>query len=287
VRSLPVAALVALLWVGAASAQEEDFQPWVGEPEPPPAEEPPPPAPPPPPPAPPTWPGPSTSEPRRTEPRAAPSQKRVVRPAPRPEDFNRVSLHGGQSLGTLQPAAGAYLGFPLLGIRAGMGLADRVDAGVGFDSFYGVMNEFRGYLRVGLVQELHWAFAFQVEAGHAFFAQRPEVEQIGARWLTGRRNWNIEPGVQLSWRGNTVQSARLFVDLRYHAALDTQPYTEVPLGGVPPAVVWGHNVPFRAGAEMPFSPTTSFLFMFGFDIHGRGSDAPFMPTLAVGLVAGL
>ncbi len=279
-------------WGGPASAQEEGFVPWQGESateEAPSGSEPPPPAPPPPPPPatpapqkkrplpPPTGPG-RTAELER---RAAPAQA-----PPAPSDFNQVSLWGAQTLGPLKRAVGLYVGFPLVGARAAMGLHERLDVGLGFDTYYGVMNELRALARVRLVGDLHWGLAFQVEGGHAFFTQRPEVEDKGPRWLTGRRNWNVEPGLLLSWRGRTVQSARFFLDVRYHLSLDTQPFSEDPLGGVPPSVLPGHNVPVRLGAEMPFSRSTSFLFMCGFNLHGRAKDARLMPTVSVGVVAG-
>lgn len=222
--------------------------------------------------------GPSSSAP------VPPQAEATVRPPPR--EMNRVSMYGAPTLGQWNRGVGAYLGFPLLGVKAGIGLLDRLDAGVGFDSFYGVMNEVRGFAKYQLVDETNWTVAIQLEGGAAFFAQRPEAEGKGARWLTGRRNYNIEPGVIVSFRGTSPQAARLFLDLRYHLALDTQPFTRDPLGGVPPPVLPGHNVPVRMGAEMPFSSSTSFLFMFGFDVHGRREDAVFMPVVSVGLVTG-
>ncbi len=274
---------VALVLPVTAAAQEEDFIPWT----PPPAEErpsaPTPPSPPPPPPsAPPAArePLPAPSPSPRVEARRGPRQ-------PKPEDFNRVSLFGAPTLGTGKGALGVYLGFPLVGVRGAFGVAEGVDLGLGFDSFYGVMNDLRATARVRLLGDAQRGLSFQVQGGHAWFVQRPETEERGARWLTGRRNWNLEPGLVASWRGDTVQSARLFVDLRWHVAFDTEPFSERPLGGVPPSVVVGHNVPFRMGAELPFTPKTSFLFMAGFDIHGREIDAAFMPTVSVGLVSGL
>lgn len=226
---------------------------------------------------------------RPLPPGPAPAPPQVVQLPPR--EFNHVSIYGAPTLGQWRRGFGAYLGFPLLGIKAGIGVLDRLDVGVGFDSFYGVMNEARAFVKLNLFQDKSWAISAQLEGGAAFFVQSPEVEGNGggrgARWLTGRRNFNIEPGLIFSYRGETPQSSRLFLDLRYHAALDTQPFAKDPLGGVPPSVVVGHNVPVRMGAEMPFTPTTSFLFSFGFDIHGRAPlDSAFMPVAYVGLVSG-
>lgn len=214
-------------------------------------------------------------------------QPRVEQRPPSPQEFNRVSIYGAPTLGQWNRGLGAYLGFPLLGLKAGIGLTDSLDVGLGFDSFYGVMNEPRAWAKFNVLDDKNWAVSLQVEGGAAFFTQKPEAEGQGARWLTGRRNYNLEPGVLFSYRGDSVQSARLFLDLRYHLAFDTQPWTKDPLGGVPPPVVLGHNFPVRLGAEMPFSPSTSFLFLFGFDVHTREGDSLFMPVVSVGLVTGL
>ncbi|MBX5484828.1 MAG: hypothetical protein IRZ16_23645, partial [Myxococcaceae bacterium] len=240
----------------------------------------PPPAPPPPPP-PARAPSPSPRSPDVA------TKKVVVKRPPPPED-NDVSLYGAPTLGAGRRGVAAYLGFPLLGIKAGIGAWDRLDVGLGFDSFYGVMNEPRAWVKLNAVKGQHWSLSIPLEAGAAFFTQRPETEQAGARWLTGRRNYNIELGMIVGYRGDGPRAARLFLDVRYLAALDTQPYSETPLGGVPAPIVWGHNVPIRMGAEMPFSPSTSFLFDFGFDLHGRAPrDSAFMPVASVGIVAGI
>lgn len=215
--------------------------------------------------------------------RAAPAL--VKRPTAR--DFNRVSLYGGLPLGRFRPAAGFYLGFPLVGVRVGFGLLDSLDVGLGFDSFYGGMNEPRGFAKLRVAGDSNWNLAALAEAGAAFFAQDPQSDTRGARWLTGRRNFNLEAGLVGSYQGDSVQAARLFFDGRYHLAADTQPFSRDPLSGVPPDVVYGHNLDLRMGAEMPFSPSTSFLFIFGFDLHGRDLDSAFMPVVSVGLVTGL
>lgn len=203
---------------------------------------------------------------------------------PRPEDFNEVSLFGAPALGRWKRGLGLHLGFPLVGARVGIGLADRLDVGLGLDSFYGAMNEFRAFARWQLFGGPSWAGAVALEGGRALFSQRACAESRGPRWLTGRRDYNLLPGFILSYRGATPRSARLFLDVRYHLAFDTDPCARVPLSGVPASFAVGHNVPVRAGAEMPFSPKTSFLFLLGFDIHGRAEDSAFMPACSVGMV---
>lgn len=243
---------------------------------PPPAVEPPPPA---------VLPPPPVSLPVGT-PTSATLQRPVPRP-PRPEDFNRVSMFGAPALGQWNRGLGLHLGFPLVGLRAGLGVLDTLDVGVGFDSFYGAMNEVRALVKWQLAADEHWSLGLAVEGGRAFFSQKPGADPKGARWLTGRRNYNVVPGVLVSYRGDTPRSARMFLDLRYQAAFDTEPYQQDPLGGVPAAVQLGHNTLVRMGAEMPFSPKTSFLFVLGFDLHGRNVDSVFMPACSVGLVTAI
>ena len=71
------------------------------------------------------------------------------------------------------------------------------------------------------------------------------------RWLTGRRNINVIPSLVVSYQGDKPRAARLFFDLRYLLALDTEPYATDPLTGVPPAVVPGHNVILKACGATP------------------------------------
>jgi len=213
-----------------------------------------------------------------------------VASAPRPvtpEDFNNVSVYGAPTLGQWKRALGVYMGFPLLGARFSMGLLKRLDAGVAFDSLYGVMNDVRLHLKWQFLASSNWTGAVAAEGGPAFFAEPPQSEGNGPRWLTGRRDWNFAPGVIFSYRGDSPRSPQLFLDARCALAFDTEPYATSPLSGVPAAVTTAANFPVRAGAEMPFSSKTSFLFVFGFDVHTRPQDSPVMIDVSVGIVTSL
>lgn len=212
--------------------------------------------------------------------------QRVFR-KPRPEDFNNVSVFGAPALGSWKRAVGGYLGFPLLGVRLGAGVTERLDLQVAFDSFYGVANALGPQLKWQFLGGEGWAIAAVAKADRTWFTQRSCAEGKGPRWLTGDRNWNAQGGMVVSYRGDTPRSARLFFDGRYHVGFDTEPCQRTPLGGVPADLQIGHNLKVRMGAEMPFSPRTSFLFILGFDVHGRADDSPFMPVCAVGLVTAL
>jgi len=180
-----------------------------------------------------------------------------------------------------------YLGFPLLGIRLMMGLTERFDFGIGFDSFYIMMNEPTVAARVNFFRGANWSAAAILEGGWAFFTQKASADLRGPRWLTGRRNGNIAAGAIVSYQGDHPRAARLFLSLEYMLTFDTEPYQKDPLGGVPAAVQLGHNGLLRAGAEMPLSAKTSFVFLLGLDVHGRSEDATVMPVCSVGLVTSI
>jgi hypothetical protein len=294
-RSQLIGRIVVLtgLLSGAAFAQSPAPSPedeWGGI-KPPPAatQESPPPIPPsvgPPPPAPPA--PPVTVAPMPAPPsgmlRARPDVLARIRPV---EERNQISMLGAPSLGAGKRAQMVLLGFPILTIRALFGISDRIDLGLGFDTYYFLMNEPRAILRVGLVRGENWSLAASLEGGYAFFAQRASRESRGARWLTGRRNINTSAAVALAYQGSKPRDARVFFEGRYTLALDTEPYATDPLVGVPPAIVPGHNVSIKGGAELPLSSKTSFVFSFGFDIHGRAEDSVVMPGGSLGLVTSL
>ncbi|MFL5319351.1 MAG: hypothetical protein ACJ790_06810 [Myxococcaceae bacterium] len=221
----------------------------------------------------------------KIEPRAAEVSQRVGPPKPpAPEDFNEVSLNGGKAINGW--AVGAFAGFPTFGIQVRRSFFPKFDAGVGFESFYGMMNEGQVHARYQLLDG-DVELAAQVMGSVTQFVLKPQNDPVGARWITGHRNWNVAPGLTLSRHPSSPHMPRLFVDVRALIAFDTQPFQKNPLGGVPQGLVVGWNVPVRAGGELPISPSSSFVVSLGFDIHGRNGDSPFMPVLTVGAVVGL
>ncbi len=201
-----------------------------------------------------------------------------------PEPPNPVSVFGAPTLGQWNRGEAVSIGFPLISLRFLLGLTDRFDLGVGFDSYYGLMNEPLLLARVALVKGTSWSFSAVADAGYAWFVVSAPRENKGARWLTGRRNIDFSPGLVLSYQDVRPRSARLFFEARYLLALDTEPFTTDPLSGVPPPVVPGSNVLVRGGAEVPLSAKTSFVFSLGLTFHGRSNDAVAMPEASVGLV---
>lgn len=289
-RMILSGALAALLVAGAARAQAPEDE-WGGyqpaKPPPPPAQPAPGVLPPPPPLPPPSGP---------VYPPVPPPQQFTTPARPRPEVLNRVrlveepnqvSVAASPTLGEGKRGQMVSVGFPLIQVRALFGLGERFDLGVGFDSYYFLMNEPLAVARVGIVKGERWSFTATLEAGYAFFVQRASRESNGSRWITGRRNINVMPSLSVAYQGTSLRAARVFFTAGYLLALDTEPYATDPLVGVPPAVVAGHNVSVKGGAELPLSSRTAFVFWFGFDVHGRADDSVLMPSASVGLVTSL
>lgn len=274
-------AMLAIALSSSAFAQSTPEDEWQSLPGQPPRVEPPAPAPP--------APSSSGDAPRAlpTPTPARPQEPSVVWPAKPAEIPNDVSVFGASTLGAGRRGVGIYLGFPLMGIRAGVGLMPAVDMGLSFDTFFGVMNDARAFLKLQLFKAGHWTAAGAVDGGAAFFIQPADAEGRGPRWLTGRRNYNAAPGLLLSYRDETPRGIRFFLDARCNLAFDTEPFQRDPLGGVPPDVQIAPNFPVRLGAEVPFSGQTSYLLGLGFDIHGRPEDSVFMPVAYIGLVTTL
>jgi hypothetical protein len=219
-------------------------------------------------------------------PMAQPSPAEVrarLRPREAPND---VSMFGAPALGQWKRGQAFVLGFPFIQLKAAIGVLDDLDIGLSYESFYLMHHEVRGSVKYGFGKGPGWAFALAFEGGGAFFNQRASREARGTRWLTGRRNLNFAPGAIISYQGSTLRAARLFLDLRYMLTVDTEPFAQTPLQGVPATFLIGHNALSRAGGEFPLSERTSFLFSFGLDLHFRPDDAPAMVNVAIGLVTG-
>jgi hypothetical protein len=207
-------------------------------------------------------------------------------PEPPPEP-NHVSMFGAHPLGKWVRGQSVTIGFPLVQIRLALGLHRLLDVSVGFDSFYGTLNEPRLGVRFTPLVGPHWALALQLEAGAAFFTARAQAEGYGPRWFTGRRNFNIQPGLLVSYQGSHPRSARLYLQAFYVLALDTEPYQRTPLGGTPLGVQPGHNAGLRLGTELPITSFTSLVFQLGADVHFRDGDSIVMPTAGFGLTTSI
>ncbi|WP_342379155.1 hypothetical protein NVS55_06990 [Myxococcus stipitatus] len=216
---------------------------------------------------------------------ALPPELPAPTPAPVP---NRVSLLGARTVGAGGVAVGFSLGFPTLSARAAVGVTSRFDVLLGFDSLYGLMNEARlGWRWSVLDGGPRWSLGVVMEASHAFFLRSARAEERGARYVTGRRNWNVMPGLVGTFQFEGHRAKRMFLDTRYLLTVDTEPTQRTPLGGLPPDQVSASAWTFRVGAEMPLSEKTSYFVSAGGDVRGRSVDADFMPVVSVGIVTGL
>jgi len=204
-----------------------------------------------------------------------------------PERPNNTSVYAAPTLGQWNRGIGLYLGYPVLEARFALGLLDRLNGGVSFDTMYGAMNEVRLHFKWQLSASDHWVASVATEGGPAFFKDSAQNEFHGPRYLTGHRDWNWDAGMVLTYRAGGARSPRLFLDGRCALAFDTEPFSVSPLGGVPPPVAVAGNAVIRAGAEMPFTAGTSFLFSLGFDVHGFAQDSQVMVAAAVGVVFGV
>lgn len=280
-RALLATAWLSLcLWGGAARAQVNQAEPekeWGGFPG---AQQPRPPPPPPrdvyvPPPP-----------PRSYAPDAR-AEVPVAEPPKTPKTPNVISMFGARPLGQWVRGQSVVVGFPLVSLRVALGLARTFDVGIGFNSFYGLLNEPSISARWSPLAGERWALALQLEVGAAFFTVRAQAEGFGPRWITGRRNFNFQPGVLVSFQGAHPRAARLFLNAYYLLTLDTEPFQRTPLGGTPARVQPGHNAGLKVGAELPLTSYTSLVFAIGAELHLRDGDSLVMPSAAIGLVTSI
>ena len=200
---------------------------------------------------------------------------------------NDITGWGANALGHGRRMQSVSVGFPLIDLKALFGIGNRVDLGIGYDTYYFLMHEPKAVMRVNFIDTGAVAFGAQFEGGYAFFLQRAPQEVKGSRYLTGKRNVNLTPSLNLSIQGPLPRSPRIFFNAHYMLTMDFEGYATGPLSGLPPAVIVGHNAGIMGGAELPLSQYTSFMFSLGLDIHGRDVDARAMPTIALGLVTSL
>lgn len=202
------------------------------------------------------------------------------------ESANQVSMYGAPTLGQWNRGQALVMGFPSSQLRLAIGLLGALDVGIVYETALFMSHELRGFAKLGFGKGSGISFAVIAEAGGAWFGRRASREVNGARWMTGRRNYNFLPGVVLSYQASSLRAARLFFEGRYVLTIDTEPFSTTPLEGVPSSVIIGHNVVVRLGAELPLTERTAFTFSFGLDGHLRSVDSATMPFLAVGVVTG-
>ncbi|WP_050792005.1 hypothetical protein, partial [Stigmatella aurantiaca] len=144
---------------------------------------------------------------------------------------NRVSLHGALPLERGHVAVSLLVGFPLASAHVSLGVLPRFDAGGVVNTLYGIMNEVNARVRFTVLEGEGAQLALTMEGGHAFFLKPQSREVHGGRFFTGRRDWNLMPGLAGSAR--LGGRSRAFLELRYLLSIDTNPFLRTPLGGAP------------------------------------------------------
>lgn len=181
---------------------------------------------------------------------------------------------GGRALGHLRFGGHVTLGFPMIDVKFGVGLSERFDLSVGYSTYYVLSHEVVGQARVELFEVSGFRMMVSVLGSGAFFLTAPQDEERGVRWLTGRRNFNVSPGLLASYQsGAHPRAARISLEVRYWLAIST----------TPGEALLGHNVMVRGTAELPLSNRVAFLLSFGLDVHGRAEDSIVMPSSTLGI----
>jgi hypothetical protein len=206
---------------------------------------------------------------------------------PRPERPNLVSLHGAAPLGPWKRAGSVSLGFPMLSARMLMGVTPKLDVGVAYDTLYGLMHDVRASARWNLVGGENLSLGVVGDVGPAFYTRKAGFDFHGARWLTGRRDYNASGGLVLSMQGSSPRASRFFLGARCLLSVDTGPVQTEPLGGTPPPVLFSANFLSEVGLEAPVSEWVSLVFRVGMDLHGRSDDSLVMVTGSAGVVTAL
>lgn len=176
------------------------------------------------------------------------------------------------------------VGFPWALLRAGYGITDAIDLGIGFNTLYGLANQpsiFGKYRLVGDARS-DFAIAVRTDLEVTFFKDPPGIDR--SRWLTGQRDFSVHPGFILSLR--TDRGLVFFTDLGVQLNLDTRPLPSGPLSGGQPEASFGANVPLRMGLELPLSRHANLLALWGLDLHFRREDSRAMPVVELGVTFG-
>jgi hypothetical protein len=195
-----------------------------------------------------------------------------------------ATLLGGRPLSAGQWGGAAWMGMPTAGARLQRGLGAGWDVGLGYGGLYGQSHELSAHVRRALSEgETEWALG--LEGSVAWFGTRASAPPTGARALTGRRNVNLAPTLHVS-RHAAGAPVRWVGQVQLVLTLDTEPVAVSPLGGVPPALSLGWNVPVLGGGEWALGRHAAFQLLGGFEVHGRTGDVPFMPVLRLGVLFG-
>ncbi len=171
-------------------------------------------------------------------------------------------------------------GFPYVQILAAYSLVDWLDADLNIDSLFGVATQFSLGPKIRLLRTDSVSVAFEMQGQAAVFRTPAASEQQGARYLTGMRNWGIQPQLIVSTRGSY---GSIFGSFVYEGTFDTEPVSATPLGGNPGAWSYGSNIGFHLGGELaPAKNLVHGYALIGLDFHLRDGDFPVLPLVELG-----
>lgn len=171
-------------------------------------------------------------------------------------------------------------GFPWVMAQAGVGVLDRLDLHLVATTPYGAA------LQVGLGPQLRlaggrdgFALALRLRGQAAVFRTRALAEETGVRYVTGMRNFGIEPSLVASVRGRLGSA---WAAVRYQGTFDTEPVALGPLAGNPGTWRYGSNLALHVGGELAPSGPLHLFADAALEFHLSGRDFPVIPTLLVG-----
>jgi hypothetical protein len=213
--------------------------------------------------------------------RRAPQLRRLPPPVLEP---NRVSVWGAAPMGAGRVGLAVSAGFPWVAARGLVGVSDAVDLGLQVESHYGLYTEGRAVARAAVVRAQGIWFSLQLEGGAAWIPVRARDEDRGPRFLTGRRNFNLSPGLALGFQRPLPMSTRVSVELRYGLGFDIEPLARSPLSGVPSPLALVHSARLRGYVDVPLSTVSCLVVTLGLSSSFDAYDAPLVPEVLVGFV---
>jgi hypothetical protein len=197
----------------------------------------------------------------------------------RQQDLEPFSLLDGDTLGSGRLAFAFGAGFPWVQAMAGYNIAGLLDVDLNVDSLYGVATQLSLGPKVRLVRAGPLSLGLDLQGQWAFFRTPAVAESNGARFLTGIRNFGVQPQLILSVKG---QYGVLFARAVYQGTFDLEPVTAGPLAGDPGPWSYGSNLGFHLGGELIPNSLVHAYGVVGLDFHTRQGDFPVLPVIELG-----
>jgi len=197
----------------------------------------------------------------------------------RQADLEPASLFDADSLGGNRLAFAFGAGFPYVQAAVGLNLLEGLDADLNLDSLYGVATQLSLGPKLRLAHAGGLALAAEVQGQWAVFRTSAAAEKTGARYLTGLRNFGVQPQLVVSYRGHY---GSIFASAIYQGTFDLEPQSSGPLQGDPGAWTYGSNLGFHLGGELAPSGVVHAYGVVGLDFHLRQADFPVLPVVELG-----